>query len=83
MTPEEEPVSASEIAAWAWCPESWRLDAPGEEPGTIAVSRREEAKHRGTAGAGRSSRAAVNLGVWLRLAAVLLAVLFHGLGMLP
>jgi len=27
-----EVVSASEIASWAWCPESWRLQALGNEP---------------------------------------------------
>jgi hypothetical protein len=27
-----ETVTASEIANWVYCPESWRLDALGHEP---------------------------------------------------
>lgn len=37
---DPELVSASEIASWAWCPESWRLDALGAEPGNRDALRR-------------------------------------------
>lgn len=30
--PRRDLVSASEIASWEWCPESWRLEAVGAEP---------------------------------------------------
>ncbi len=37
-------VSASEIASWEWCPESWRLDAIGAEP-TNRADRLRGKKH--------------------------------------
>lgn len=38
-------VSASEIAAYAWCPESWRLKALGHEPGNQDALVRGETHH--------------------------------------
>jgi hypothetical protein len=58
-------VSASEIAAWAWCPESWRLKSLGHEPENQAALRRGEAHHAEKAAFEERSRSAVSLGRWL------------------
>jgi hypothetical protein len=42
-------VSASEIASWEWCPESWRLDAIGAEPTNRADRLRGKRHHARTA----------------------------------
>jgi hypothetical protein len=83
MKREVELVSASEVASWAWCPESWRLDSLGEEPSNIEALRRGEARHRGAAEAERSSNSALLLGVWLLVVSTLLAVVLFSLGVLP
>lgn len=44
-----ELVSASEIASWEWCPESWRLDAVGAEPTNRADRLRGSKYHSFTA----------------------------------
>lgn len=67
-------VSASEIASWAWCPESWRLTALGHEPGNRTALERGVRSHASRAAYERTSRAAVSVGWWLVAAAVLLVV---------
>ena len=41
MKRTEDVVSASEIASWAWCPESWRLNSLGQEPENRAAINNE------------------------------------------
>ena len=73
MKQEEEFVSASEIASWAWCPESWRLDALGAEPGDRDALRRGARHHASTARAECRTSVVIRLGAWLVLAALVLA----------
>jgi hypothetical protein len=75
MKRTDDVVSASEIAAWAWCPESWRLENLGFEPENQAALKRGEKRHALTALFERWSRSAISLGLWLLALAVLLAVL--------
>lgn len=72
-------VSASEIASWAWCPESWRLETLGEEPGNKEELARGETFHECTATVEVSSRRAVALGRWLLVLALLIAALGYAL----
>lgn len=72
---DDDVVSASEIAAWAWCPESWRLEALGHEPGNRAAIKRGETFHARQAGFEGRSRAAISLGWWLLALGLLLAAL--------
>ena len=76
----DEVVSASEIASWAWCPESWRLQSLGHEPENRAALTRGEEFHARTAAFEERSRSALSLGGWLLAAAVLLAALALVLG---
>ena len=69
-------VSASEIAAWAWCPESWRLDAVGAEPTNRADRRRGREHHARTAWVEVWSRRLTWAGLSL-LAAALAALVVH------
>jgi hypothetical protein len=75
MNRNDDLVSASEIAAWAWCPESWRLDALGHEPENMAAMKRGERFHARTARFEGRSRSAISLGWWLLALALLVAVL--------
>ena len=75
MNRNDDVVSASEIAAWTWCPESWRLDALGHKPANRAVLKRGEKRHALTALFERWSAFAIRLGLWLLAAALLLAAL--------
>lgn len=75
MKRSDEVVSASEIASWAWCPESWRLEALGHEPENRAALKRGERRHALNALFERWSALALKLGVWLLAAAVLVALL--------
>jgi len=59
-------VSASEIASWAWCPESWRLNTLGAEPSNRADMARGEVRHSLLAFFESWSRSVVRLG-WLLL----------------
>jgi hypothetical protein len=67
-------VSASEIASWAWCPESWRLQALGNEPENQADLRRGELHHAQKAFFEKLSRLAILLGWWFIAVAVLVAI---------
>lgn len=75
INPNDEIVSASEIARWAWCPESWRLDAVGHEPENRAALNRGEKLHARNAAFEARSRSAIAVG-WrlLATAVVLVAV---------
>ena len=64
-------VSASEIASWAWCPESWRLEALGEEPENQAALARGNAFHAHKSAFEVLSRRAVSVGIWLVVLALL------------
>lgn len=75
MKRSDDVVSASEIASWAWCPESWRLKALGHEPGNQAALARGEAVHARTAAFEGRSRSVASLGWWLLALAALVALL--------
>ncbi len=75
MNRTNDVVSASEIASWAWCPESWRLQALGAEPGNRAATKRGERLHWLTALFERWSTVAIRLGWWLLGLALALAAL--------
>ena len=75
MNRTDDEVSASEIAAWAWCPESWRLQALGAEPGNKAALKRGTRFHRMTTLFERWSAVAIRLGWWLFGLALVLSVL--------
>ena len=79
MKLKEDMVSASEIASWAWCPESWRLSALGAEPENRAAMKRGERRHARVALFERWSRKAISLGWWLLALAVCLLALAVGL----
>ena len=68
-------VTASEIASWAWCPESWRLSSLGHEPENRAAMKRGEERHALTALFVRWSALAIKVGIWLLVAALLVAAL--------
>jgi len=74
-----EVVSASEIASWAWCPESWRLKALGAEPTNLEDFERGELHHASKAAFEEHSRSAISLGglliIWGGLAALVALVL--------
>lgn len=72
-------VSASEIASWAWCPEAWRLEALGAEPGNKAELARGKAFHERTSIFEVWSRRAASLGLWLCALALLVAALWYAL----
>lgn len=67
-------VTASEIAAWAWCPESWRLDSLGAEPGNRADMIRGETHHATKAVFEERSRSAISVGWCLVVVAVFFAL---------
>lgn len=71
---DDDVVSASEIAQWAWCPEAWRLDSLGFEPGNRAALEKGEKIHETTAIFEQSSRSVISAGWWLVVAAVILAL---------
>ncbi len=75
MKRSDDIVSASEIAAWAWCPESWRLNSLGKTPKNQADLKRGEKHHAKKAAFEERSRSAISLGWWLLAAALLLAAL--------
>ena len=67
-------VSASEIASWAWCPESWRLDSLGAEPSNRVELARGETHHASKAAFEERSRSAISLGWYLLVFAGLVAL---------
>ena len=69
-------VSASEIASWASCPESWRLDALGAEPVNKEELERGKRFHARTAAVEVSSRRAVKTAWWTLVVAVVLLALY-------
>lgn len=71
---QSDVVSASEIAAYAFCPESWRLETLGKEPGNTAELARGKAFHTRIARLEVWSRRAVKAGLLILLLALLLAV---------
>jgi hypothetical protein len=75
MKRKETIVSASEIGSWAWCAESWRLNASGEKPVNQAALEKGEATHAKTSAFEQQSRSATSLGWWLMAVAVVLALL--------
>ncbi|WP_435022738.1 hypothetical protein TA3x_005816 (plasmid) [Tundrisphaera sp. TA3] len=58
-------VSASEIASWEWCPESWRLHAIGHKSGNREALERGTEHHTEKAVFEKRSRSAISLGWWL------------------
>lgn len=72
-------VSASEIASWTWCPESWRLEQLGAEPMNRADKERGELHHAEKAAFEEHSRSAISLGrlliIWGGLAALVAMLL--------
>lgn len=74
MNRNDDVVSASEIAAWSWCPESWRLQALGNEPENQAALARGEKHHARNAAYEVRSRSVLSHGWWLLIAALLAAV---------
>lgn len=68
-------VSASEIASWSWCPESWRLDSLGVLPTNQAAIRRGVAHHAESIVIETKSRSTISLGWWLVALGVVLALL--------
>ncbi len=72
---DPEIVSASEIASWAWCPESWRLSSLGHEPANRAALERGANHHARESAFEVRSRSAISLGGSLLVASLLLAAL--------
>ena len=75
MKKRDDVVSASEIAAWAWCPESWRLDSLGAEPASRVEMVRGETHHATKAIFEGRSRSAISVGWCLLAFSVLVALL--------
>lgn len=74
MKRSDDVVSASEIASWAWCPESWRLQSLGAEPSNRADMARGESHHVSKAAFEERSRSAISVGWWLLAFAVVAAL---------
>jgi hypothetical protein len=74
MKRRDDLVTASEIASWAWCPESWRLSALGAEPSNRADMARGETHHASKAAFEEDSRSFISVG-WCLLAFAVLAAL--------
>jgi len=70
----DDVVTASEIAAWAWCPESWRLDSLGAEPANRAAMVQGETHHATKAAFEERSRSAISVGWCLLVSAGLVAL---------
>jgi hypothetical protein len=74
MKRSNDVVTASEIASWAWCPESWRLESLGAEPSNRAELARGETHHAKKAAFEERSRSAISLGWCLLLFAALVGL---------
>ena len=75
MKHDNDVVSASEIASWAWCPEAWRLDVLEVGRDDDGLLRGGVAFHDETAVFEKRSRSAISFGWWLIVLAVLVALL--------
>lgn len=75
MKRHDDIVTASEIASYAWCPESWRLESLGAEPSNRAALARGGTHHARKAAFEGLSRLAMSLGWWLLAAALFLVLL--------
>jgi hypothetical protein len=75
MPPDHDIVSASEVAAWVYCPESWRLAAAGYEASNRPEQEAGRAHHADKAAAERVAGGAISLGLGL----IVLALLTLGL----
>ena len=75
MNRNDEVVSASEIASWAWCPDSGRLSALGHKLENQAALTQGEAHHARKAAFEVRSRSAISVGWWLLVSSLLLAAL--------
>lgn len=75
--PDDDLVTASEIAQWAWCPESWRLEALGHKPGNQTAIRRGDSFHSRLGCVERLTAFATTLGWWLLAAGLLLVTLAY------
>jgi hypothetical protein len=73
-------VSASEIASWEWCPESWRLDAVGAEPTNGADRQRGKRHHARVTWVEVWSRRAKRAALALVILALLIAAWAYFLG---
>lgn len=67
-------VSASEIASWAWHPESWRLSSLGREPSNRGAMACGERRHADRAAFEELSRSAISVGWWLVVSGVVLVL---------
>ncbi len=71
----DEMVSASEIAAFVFCPEAWRLEyGLGLEPGNAATLEEGDRHHTRNAGADRAAGGFIAVGRCLIVLAVLVLV---------
>src|SRR4051794_31864424 len=71
---DDDVVSASDIASWAYCPEAWRLQSLGYESGNKAALERGETFHAKTAAVERHSTVALRVGLVLLALGVALVV---------
>lgn len=83
ISKQSDLVSASEIASWEWCPESWRLSALGAKPENQEALARGKRFHSRTSATEVWSRRAVRLACWLLVVTVLLAALWFALSRGP
>lgn len=74
MKRRDDIVSASELASWAWCPESWRLESLGAEPANRAELARGETHHVRQAAFEERSRSAISVGWCLLVFAALVGL---------
>lgn len=72
---DDDIVTASEMAQWAWCPEAWRLELLGHEPENRAAIAKGARHHEGKANFEEYSRSAISVGWWLLGLGLLLAAL--------
>ena len=71
-------VSASEIAAWSWCPESWRLgQGLGLKPGNEEQLSQGEQFHVQTAAVERHTGAALKIGLVLLALGLIALGVYH------
>lgn len=83
MKRTDDVVTASEIAAWVWCPESWRLAALGHEPSNRASLELGEKHHRKKAAFEVLSRVLIRVGAFVLLFALVVGLLAYFLRSVP